>query len=392
MTRQDLPLGRRSVLGLMSAVPVAAMASPTRSASASASTASSLRPGGEFDRFVADLAAQDQFSGTVLLVNKNRTVLSRSYGMADKQKEIRNGPDTIYALASVTKMFTAVAILQLVQRGKVALTEKLGTYLDGFPADVADKVTVHQLLTHTSGLGDYVQIDGFFDEAATWTSAEQVMDGTLGYVRRDTLRFAPGSAHGYSNSGYHLLGTIVAQVSGQSYFDYVRDHVFAAAGMPRSDFYTLPQWKSDKRIAHPYVTQPSGQRTDAVDGYTFIGSPATNAFASASDLVRFTRALQGRELLDSIHTELLISPKFPVPPPPPIPGAAPLPPMFETYGPSWKLVGDRCTAGHIGASPGVTASVEWYPPTDWVAVKLSNYDAQASTRIDSLSRELILRH
>ncbi|WP_405147134.1 beta-lactamase family protein [Sphaerisporangium sp. NBC_01403] len=340
---------------------------------------------------MADLAAHDQFSGTVLLVNGNRTVLSRSYGMADKQKEIRNGPDTIYGLGSITKMFTAVSIMQLVQRGKVELTEKLGAYLDGFPADVAGKVTVHQLLTHTSGLGDYMQIKGFFTEVPTWTGVQQFMDGTLAYVRKDTLSFAPGSAYQYSNSGYHILGTIVEKVSGQSYFDYVRDRVFAAADMTRSGFYTMPQWKSDKRIAHPYATQTSGHRVEAFDQHGFIGTPAGDAFASAPDLVRFAKALQGRELLDSVHTELLVSPKFPVPPLPPRPGAAPLPPRFATYGPGWTLVGDRFASGHSGASPGVATNVEWYPPTGWVAVKLSNYDFQTSIGVDTLARKLIMR-
>ncbi|MFC7589401.1 serine hydrolase domain-containing protein [Nonomuraea antimicrobica] len=117
---------------------------------------SSLRPGGEFDAYVARLAQADQFSGTVLLRHRSRPVLARSYGMADKARSIPNGPDTIFKLASVSKCLTAVALGQLVQRDKVDLHAPLGDYLDGFSAETA-KVTVHHLLTHTAGLGEYAQ-------------------------------------------------------------------------------------------------------------------------------------------------------------------------------------------------------------------------------------------
>src|SRR5262249_58943991 len=129
-------------------------------------------------------ATQDKFSGTVLLSHEGRPALTRSYGMANKQLSIPNGPDTIFALASVGKLFTAVAVAQLVQRGMVAYHEKLGTYLDGFPAEIADTVTVHQLLTHTSGMGDYWESQAYLDQSETWTSADEVMDGIMAIVRQ----------------------------------------------------------------------------------------------------------------------------------------------------------------------------------------------------------------
>ncbi|MEY9836862.1 serine hydrolase domain-containing protein [Streptacidiphilus sp. EB103A] len=388
--------GRRSVLGLLGAVAASGVLASSGTADAAAADDSSgsegipatLRPGGELDRLIAQLAAEDKFSGTVLLLHRGRRVLARSYGAADRQRGIPNGPDTVFALGSVTKLLTAVAVAQLVQQGRLAYQETLGNHLDGFPADVADTVTLHQLLTHTSGMGDYMQSAGFWAAAAGWTSAEQVMDGTLEFVRKAPLAFAPGTGHLYSNSGYHTLGTIVAEVSGQSYYDYVRRHIFGPAGMTSSDFYTTTQWREDRRIAVPYRTQPSGPRVDAIDQQIFIGSPAGNSFSDTEDLVRFTQALLGGKLLDGPHTQLTVGPKVPRPPLPPVadlPGLIP----FEAYGPSAFLVGDAWAVGHNGGAPGISTDLEWYPDSDWVAVTLSNYDAGTTAPIDSLARKLI---
>lgn len=130
---------------------------------------------------------------------------------------------------------------------------------------------------------------GYFEEVVTWTTPEQMMDGTLRYVRTESLAFAPGAGVQYSNSGYHVLGCIIQKVSGQLYYDYVRAHVFRPAGTTDSDFTTLPQWKSGSRYAHPYPTDQSGKRYDALDGnaFVYVGNLAGNALATAADLVRF---------------------------------------------------------------------------------------------------------
>jgi CubicO group peptidase (beta-lactamase class C family) len=111
-------------------------------------------PGGAYDRYVAELAAEGKFSGVVLLSHRGRTVLSRSYGMADKEKGIRNSEGVAFNLSSASQPFGAVAILQLAQQGKVKLSDTVGTHLTGFAKDIAEQVTIHHLLTSTSGLSD----------------------------------------------------------------------------------------------------------------------------------------------------------------------------------------------------------------------------------------------
>ncbi|TDD48741.1 class A beta-lactamase-related serine hydrolase [Kribbella antibiotica] len=355
--------------------------------------ADDLEPGGAFDRFVAAQAASDAFSGTVVLTHHGRPVLARSYGLADKRRSVPNGPNTRFALASVTKLFTAVAVARLAQQGKVSYNATVGEFLSGFPAAIAGKVRVHQLLTHSSGIGDFFQSPGFWEKAATWTSREAVMDGITDLVRQSPPGFEPGTSWSYSNSGYHLLGEIIAQASGQSYYDFVRDQVFGQARLTGTGFFTKPQRLADARIARPYVLQPSGERIDVAQDLMFIGTPSGDAFSTCADLDRFLTALFKAKLLEPAFTQLTVSGKLPLPPPPPAPGGPPpgaKPPItFQAYGPLVSLVDGYSAIGHGGGSPSASTSVEHYPDLGWTAVILSNY-GDAIRPVVSLARRLIL--
>jgi CubicO group peptidase (beta-lactamase class C family) len=369
---------RRSVLAAAPLTAAAMLAPGTAHADSSSSgrIPDELRPGGELDRYIARLAAEDKFSGTVLLTYKGRTVLERAHGMADKARSIRNSPGTLFNLGSNTKLFTGVAIGQLVQQGKLRYEATVGTYLDGFAPELAGKVTIHQLLTHTSGTGDYHQMEGFFEAARTWTSVEQAWNGVLTYVRKEKPAFPPGSSSSYSNSGYAILGAIVAEVSGQSYYDYIREHVFAPARMRTAAFSTNPEWHEDPRIAHPYATLPSGEREDAMDRHLYVGMPAGGSFASTGDMARFADALQHDRLLDPAIKFLHFSPRSPLGPPEPPPEAAngDLRLGYVGYGSLVTLVNGQWVRGHGGGSPGVSAGFAWFADSGWVSVVHSNYD------------------
>lgn len=368
-----------------------------------------LRPGGVFDRRLAEMAARDAFSGTVLLAHRGRTVLSRSYGFADRERSVHNGPDTIFGLGSITKLFTAIAVSQLVERGDVRYPEPLGAYLDGFPAEVAESVTVHHLLTHTSGMGDHHSAE-FWEVSRSWDSAAEVMDGTMEIIRRAPLAFAPGADHTYSNSAYFTLGAIVEAVSGQPYHAYVREHVFGPAGMVDTDFYTRPEWRSNERIAHPYALQPSGGRRDTVDNRVFIGGPPGGAFSTGPDLDAFARALWGGRLLSPALTALVTSGKYPMPGPKgsPAPGAAGAPGAggaagpdgpralqpFQAYGPIATIVNGQRAIGHGGGAVGpevggISTSFDTYQDLGWTVVILGNYDRLEYGPLLEVAREAI---
>ena len=378
-------VSRRSMLGLVGATSLAvtALAATPGVATAAVSPhlpAPDLR---DYERLVADLAAQDQFSGTVLLARKGRPALVRSYGLADQGRSIANQPDTIFWLASITKCFTALAITQLVQRGTLAFTDTIGAHLTGFPAESA-AVTVHQLLTHTSGVGRPALGSGNPAELQ-WNSFEEVMDGTLDIIRQTPLQFIPGTRYAYSNDGFFVLGAIVAQASGQSYFDYVREHVFRLAGMPTTDFYSGPQVLTDRRIARPYWTQPDGSRIDfAASPYApFTTGPAGGAYTTASDLLAFARALTAGTLVAPAFTALLTGGKVALP--------ASQPPSqaeFYGYGHLEAIVNNQLVTGNKGGGPGASTRLDVFPGRNWVSIVLSNYDTTINPIVQA-ARNLI---
>ena len=180
------------------------------------------------------------FTGGALAVRGQEVLLSKSYGLADRARGIPLTTDSVYNLGSITKQFTAAAILTLETQGQLTVTDLAGKYLDGVPADKAD-ITLHHLLTHSSGLkSDFSPTD--YDPV-----------GRDEYVRRalqSTLLFRPGDGYEYSNAGYSLLAAIVEKVSGQPYEAYLTERVLKPAGM-RETGYKLPKWAPD-RIAHGY--------------------------------------------------------------------------------------------------------------------------------------------
>lgn len=197
---------RRAALGLFGVSSLAAtgaLAACTSKGQAIATQAKSaldrvpkgLRPGGELDKLLESKAARDEFSGNVLITYQGQTVLSRSHGLADKAKSVPIGPDTLFGLLSVAKLFTAVAVAQLAQRGKLNYLDTIGKHLTGFSAVVADHVTIHHLMTHTSGLGDFFGDPGFFEAARTWKTEQQQVDAMNRFVRNEKLAFTPGAGN-----------------------------------------------------------------------------------------------------------------------------------------------------------------------------------------------------
>lgn len=397
MTRQLLTtLTRRSVLGLLGAVPLATSRSvalaATRSSNGSEAQPgqppSALLPGGAYDQFVRGLADQDRFSGTVLIAWQGEPVLVRSYQMADKERSIPNQTDTIFALASLTKFFTGLAVTRLAAQGKVNFYATLGSYLSGFPAAIANTVTVHQLLTHTSGIPDFSMSPAWQKLFLDSTTTTEAFDDTLSFLQQPLpLAFTPGTQYSYSNSNYFLLGAIVAQASGQPFWDYMPEHVFAPAGMTSTGFFSNQQWETDVRIAHIYgPPQPNGPRQD-VTSQAAVGpngwDGASGAFSNAPDLLRFARALQDGTLLPAAWAEVMTSGKYPPTLAQQTPDPEPNQSMLVGYGTEERIINNQRLYGHTGglqihlagsSQPGGgSTSLTIYPDLNVVAVVLSNY-------------------
>ncbi|WP_049566201.1 serine hydrolase domain-containing protein [Streptomyces sp. SBT349] len=336
-------------------------------------------PGGAYDRYVAELAAEDRFSGVVLLSHQGRTVLSRSYGMADKERGIAHHEGVAVNLSSGIQPFLSVAVLQLVQAGSVKLSDTVGAHLTGFAGDIAEQVTVHHLLTGTSGVGN-----ADLDRQRVFHSREEVHDVYEQWTRQAELVAVPGSGSQNhtpgAGTGLAIAAQIVEAVTGMTYWDYVHEHVFGRSGMTGSAFYTRPQWLQDEHIAHSYMRQADGSRVDAVrnldkgsanpaiagrnPGRAFIGHASGDGFATAPDLVRFAHALRDGTVLDRPYAQLLTGAK--------LPGNGPT--SFMAYTMPVKIINGQWVIGRGGSSAGSVANWNIYPDTDWVGVVLSNYD------------------
>ncbi|MEW2354036.1 serine hydrolase domain-containing protein [Spirillospora sp. NPDC029432] len=390
-------IGRRRLLrwgGLAGAGVVAYGVSPATGRPGHAGTYKSqpdrippdTRPGGAYDRYIAKLAAEDRFSGVVLLSHRGRTVLSRSYGMADKEKGTRNHEGVAFNLYGGP--FLSLSIVQLAQRGEVKLWDTVGTYLTGFAKEIAEQVRIHHLLMGTSGLSFPEH-----DHQRVFGSEQEQLEYYRQYTRQARLVAAPGAGSNKPGWGAEVAVQIVEAVTGMTFWDYVHEHVFGRCGMTGSAYYTRPQWLADEHIAHSYMKQADGSRVDAVrnldKGSTHPGLAGQNnarnfvpdgGFVTAPDMVRFAKALYDGTLLDPPWADVYTSVKAPN-----FRGS----PGFSTYGPPAHIVAGQWELSRGGIHPGSCSHWSIYPDTGWVGVILANQDDIPLQEIAGKQRQAI---
>jgi CubicO group peptidase (beta-lactamase class C family) len=325
-------------------------------------------------------AASDAFSGSVLVAKNGQTIFKQAYGMADKSNNHPNTTDMKFDLGSMNKMFTAVAIAQLAERGKLSFTDTISKLLPDYPNKaLAEKVTVHHLLTHTSGMGSY------FNEKfmANLNNMKTVSD-YLPLFANDPLAFEPGTKWQYSNSGFVVLGLIIEKLSGQTYFDYVREHIFKPAGMVNTDSYERD--KSTPNLAIGYTKMgdngrpdPSAPRRANTPMRAVKGSPAGGGYSTVDDLLKFSVALRGNKLLSPKYTEIVTAGKVET-------GA---PGRKYAYGFGEEFSDGRRIIGHNGGGPGIGANLDMFTELGYTVVVLGNYDPPAMMPVVRKIRELL---
>ncbi|MET8152408.1 serine hydrolase domain-containing protein [Actinoplanes sp. NPDC049668] len=316
-----------------------------------------------FRAIAAPESEEERFAGAVLVCRGDERILAEAYGMADREQKIPNEVSTRFYSASLTKMFTAVAVAQLTQAGQVDPGAPVGTYLTDYPnSEVATKVTVHHLLTHTGGTGDFYSPE--YEEHRT--ELRTVADFVRLFGER-APRFEPGAWFDYSNYGFILLGAVIEQVSGRSYHDYVDEHVFAPAGMERSG--TLP-FATVTDLAVGYAAE-DGQVFRNTDLLAYRASPAGGAYTTVEDLWRFATALTGHRLLDARHTDLVTTAKL----------NAGWSGRCVAYGFLDRTVYGVRTLGCIGGFPGASAELTIFPDSGNVVAVLANLDPPIASQV-----------
>ena len=294
------------------------------------------------------------FTGCVLVASKRRVLFRRSYGMANYELHVPNSPETRFHIASVSKPFTAAAILQLEEQGRLSVSDHLSRFIPDFPN--GDKITLDNLLTHTSGIPNVNDLPDYDTFARTPHTLQQLVARFAGMP----LDFQPGSDYHYSNSNYNLLALVLEKVSGESYGEYIRKHIFAPAGM-RDSGYDGNALRLIPLAASGY--EPAGVTAYEHAPYLDWSNKTGNGslYSTVDDLYRFVRAFGANVVLQAATRQKYY-----------VEGRG------NRYG--WfvrKRLGRRVMSSN-GRSPGFTAALDRYPDDDVTIIVLSNSYATVS--------------
>ncbi len=243
-----------------------------------------------------------QFNGSALVAENGKVIYKGAFGLANMEWNIPNTPETKFRLGSITKQFTAVLTLQLVEQGKIKLDGKISDYLPDYRKDIGDKVTIHQLLTHTSGIPSYTGQPGFFDNVSR--NPYKVTDFVTKYTSGN-LGFEPGSKFAYNNSGYFLLGAIIERVTGKSYEQVLKEKIFDPVGMKNTG-YDHHDTLLQKRASGYGKTSDGYNNAPYLD--MSIPYAAGSLYSTVEDLYLWDQALYTDKVLSAQSKELMYKP------------------------------------------------------------------------------------
>lgn len=331
----------------------------------------------DIDRHIENLSKKDLFSGTVLIAKGDKIIYQKAVGLSDKEQNTENNIETKFNLGSMNKMFTSVAIAQLVENNKLAFADKLITHLPYLNKKIFGDITIEQLLTHTSGTGDFFlfpKFDAIADTAKTITAYVNIgLD--------EPLLFTPGTQFKYSNYGFILLGAVIEQTTGMSYFDYVKQNIFNVAHMLNTDSYERDKTHQNLAIGYAIPPQmpdeapkPAGENIIRENNTKILevkGNSAGGGYSTAIDLHKFSIALLSCKLISAKNLEMVTKGKVIMLPA--IPGRN-LPEIKYAFGFGELYKNNIRIIGHTGGAPGVDAQTEIYPDLGYTVIALSNYD------------------
>ena len=315
-----------------------------------ASTDSQLK--NSIKRIVTAEAKYDLFSGAVLVAEKGEIIYSAAFGLEDKAKNIQNKLTTKFSLGSIGKTFTAVLIMQLIEQGKMNLSDTLEMYLPDFPYPEKRKISIFHLLTHSSGLGNYFTHK---DYESKMQSLRHIRDA-LPLVFDQKLLFQPGEKFEYSNSGMLVLGAILEKVSGMSYREYLKKQILVPTGMNDSGIFYPEESVIDRAIGYSkidgneYKVETEGEFPAFSDG---------GLYSTVLDMLKYDRALYENRLLSQKTKETMFSKTGP----------------NKNYALGWETgdyMGEKFV-GHVGGCPGFAADFIRFPDQQRMIIVLSNY-------------------
>jgi CubicO group peptidase (beta-lactamase class C family) len=288
------------------------------------------------------------FMGTVLVARDGVPVLDKAYGMANVEWDLPNTTATKFRLGSLTKQFTAAAILLLEERGRLKVDDRIKTFFADQPMSW-DRITVYNLLTHTSGIANFTALPEYGGAKLRATT----VDATLATLRDRVLDFGPGEKMSYSNSGYLVLGSIIEKVSGQSYEKFLTDNFFTPLGMKDTGYDS--NVAIIKRRASGYNRTPSGLM-NATYIHMSIPHAAGALYSTTGDLLKWEQALFAGKVVSKASLDRMITP------------------FKNDYALGLTVANEngRRVISHAGGIDGFNTQMSYYPESRTVVIALSN--------------------
>ncbi|PJJ67521.1 serine hydrolase [Chryseobacterium geocarposphaerae] len=325
----------------------------------------------ELNQQLKKLEKENYLSGVVLIAKNGQPIYKEAFGFANLADSIPNKTNTKFNLASMNKMFTAMAVLQLAEAGKVSLHDKVGKYLTDFPnQSIADSVTIHQLLTHTSGMGNFW--------AEHEKSAKEKFRTVADYLPLfidQKLAFRPGSDFLYSNSGYMVLGLIIEKITGKSYFDFVKENIYMPAKMLDTDAYELDEAVPNLATGYTMSTEKPGQWKNNIFSNVVKGTPAGGGYSTADDLLKFANAIQNNILLNKESVKLYTT------------GKVKYREGMYAYGIIENIINGHRMIGHTGGHLGIANELMIFPDSGYTVVILTNGEVENYWEVSNLIKK-----
>ena len=308
----------------------------------------------KIDGAITVLSANDKFSGCIFLNDENaNTSYTFSCGYACKEYKVPNKTDTKFNIASVGKPITGVAITMLTRDGFIDLSKVVSEYID-LKNDVFNHITIEQLLTHTSGLGDYFQAAYNSPYIKSYEDFKDFLD----IVENASLDFAPGDHWSYSNLGYLVLGLLIEKVSGMSYYTYIQQNIFLPSNMTDSGFWLYNEPVSNRAFGYSYDDERRIWRNRFITP-VLRGTSAGGWFSTVGDLSKFMKSMLSHKLLSSYYTNLVITPK----------------PELNAPNYGYGFFVSDAKLSHGGNGTGIGAHLSYYKSNGYTLAVLSNYSS-----------------
>ncbi len=318
------------------------------------------------------LSKADLFSGSVLIAQADKIILNESYGFANKASKLANKPDTKYLISSTSKMFTATAIAQLVEQGKLSYDDPISKFLPDYPKWIGEKVTIHHLLTHSSGIE--------LDELKKYNKAEKKASSLndLYKIHLENLpqlknydNYQVPNTFNYTNQGFNLAGLIIEKVSGQDFYTYIQENIFDRLEMNQSGDFVLSRDK-DKIAMGYHSKNATSHRKNIHTKLPHRSKPSGAFYSTTSDLFFFMKGLKDGKLIKKENFQTISSPKIDN-----------IDSKFLTLKYGYGFMIDQTRGihkiGHNGNFYGLSSRCEWFPESDYFVIVLSNYNNAANT-------------